>query len=175
MYCPSCGVRNDEAGVKFCRGCGDDLRIVSKAMDKSLPLVIATGLGEVLGDERRSEVRQDALILFFGICLLLITLLPASLSQGFAAYASAFVAGYLIIKGGRGVLRYKRSLTGAGRQGVGTGQESLSILEPHATPAVKFPPARETSELSPRNYPSAPPSVTDQTTRRLGSNKTGQE
>jgi hypothetical protein len=174
MYCPTCGVQNNQADVKFCRGCGDDLRIVSKAMTKSLPLVIASGIGEVFGDEKKSEVRQDALILFFGICLLLLTvwsLFPASFNQGFATYASAFIAGYMILKGGRGVIKYKRSLSGFSRQGIESGEDNLSILEAKAAPATKLPAARATKELSPDKSLSAPPSVTEQTTRHLNSEK----
>jgi hypothetical protein len=40
MYCPHCAAQNPKE-TKFCRGCGEDLRLVSQAVTKSLPLVIA--------------------------------------------------------------------------------------------------------------------------------------
>ncbi len=47
MYCPHCGVQNAEA-TKFCRGCGEDLRLVSQAVTKSLPLVIAQRVDDAI-------------------------------------------------------------------------------------------------------------------------------
>jgi len=40
MFCPKCGAQNLE-DTSFCRQCGEDLSLVSKAMAKQLPLVIA--------------------------------------------------------------------------------------------------------------------------------------
>lgn len=40
MFCPKCGARNgEEAG--FCRGCGEDLSLVSQALGRSPSLLIA--------------------------------------------------------------------------------------------------------------------------------------
>lgn len=33
MFCPRCGQRN-EGSYKFCRGCGENLKIISKAMER---------------------------------------------------------------------------------------------------------------------------------------------
>jgi hypothetical protein len=36
MYCPACAAQN-EAGVKFCRSCGQDLTLIAQALTKSGP------------------------------------------------------------------------------------------------------------------------------------------
>jgi hypothetical protein len=36
MYCPTCAAQN-EAGVKFCRSCGQDLTLIAQALTKSGP------------------------------------------------------------------------------------------------------------------------------------------
>jgi ribosomal protein L40E len=47
MYCPHCGAQNAQ-DTKFCRGCGEDLRLVSQAVTKSLPLMIARRVDEAI-------------------------------------------------------------------------------------------------------------------------------
>src|ERR1044071_5945938 len=47
MYCPHCGVQNS-SDTRFCRGCGEDLKLVSQAVTKSLPLVIAQRVDEAI-------------------------------------------------------------------------------------------------------------------------------
>jgi hypothetical protein len=40
MFCPKCGVQNGEE-VNFCRGCGEDLSLVSQALGRNPSLLIA--------------------------------------------------------------------------------------------------------------------------------------
>lgn len=51
MYCPHCGTQNIQE-TKFCRSCGEDLRLVSQAVTKSLPLVIAQRVDEAIDKGR---------------------------------------------------------------------------------------------------------------------------
>ncbi|HET6893071.1 MAG TPA: hypothetical protein VFH31_18340 [Pyrinomonadaceae bacterium] len=151
-------------------------------MSKNLPLVIASGLGEVFGDEKKSEVRRDAAILFFGICLLLLAVagfITYISSRNFfaqvASFVAAFIAGYLIDMGGKGILRYKRSLTGIGRQEVDADEGDLTVLKlgasaPASTSTQKV--SEPSTKRSLRGSP--PPSITESTTKRLDSGDTGQ-
>ena len=51
MYCPKCGIQNDE--TKFCRGCGENLKVISQAMSKRLPVILASKMDAYL--ERKNE------------------------------------------------------------------------------------------------------------------------
>jgi hypothetical protein len=48
MYCPNCGTENSGEAVRFCRSCGVDLRTVSQALGKSLPVKIASKMDAYL-------------------------------------------------------------------------------------------------------------------------------
>ena len=52
MYCPKCGTENAEAN-KFCRACRENLKVISQAMKRRLPVVLASKLDQML--DSRSE------------------------------------------------------------------------------------------------------------------------
>jgi hypothetical protein len=56
MFCPKCGTRNgEEAG--FCRGCGENLSLISRALSRTPSILIAHKLDEAL---KRSPTIQLA-------------------------------------------------------------------------------------------------------------------
>lgn len=40
MFCPKCGIQNDDE-PRFCRGCGENLKVISQAMTIRLPAFLA--------------------------------------------------------------------------------------------------------------------------------------
>ncbi len=61
MYCPKCGIQNND-GTRFCRGCGENLKVVSQAMSKRLPVILASKMDAYF--ERKNErFRRDSIIL----------------------------------------------------------------------------------------------------------------
>ena len=60
MYCPQCGIQNNDE-TKFCRGCGENLKVISQAMTRRLPVILASKVDEYL--ERKNErLRRDSII-----------------------------------------------------------------------------------------------------------------
>ena len=56
MYCPTCATQN-ETGVKYCRSCGQDLKLVSLALSKSGPVMLLNRISVEL--EQDKERRQQ--------------------------------------------------------------------------------------------------------------------
>jgi len=60
MYCPKCGIQNNDE-TKFCRGCGENLKVISQAMTRRLPVILASKVDAYL--ERKNErLRRDSII-----------------------------------------------------------------------------------------------------------------
>jgi hypothetical protein len=99
MYCPHCGVQNAQE-TKFCRGCGEDLRLVSQAVTKSLPLVIAHRVDEALDRGRggwqtyqlfRKEHRRAYGQILMGLSSLFVIVWILMLGHGSVSFASGFL------------------------------------------------------------------------------------
>ena len=60
MYCPACGSQNND-DVRFCRKCGADLRVVSRAMTKRISWwkYLATKIDDRVEAERRREKKEE--------------------------------------------------------------------------------------------------------------------
>ena len=58
MYCPKCGIQNDE--TKFCRGCGEDLKRISQAMSSRLPAFLASKIDAHI-ERRNRQLRKDSI------------------------------------------------------------------------------------------------------------------
>ena len=56
MYCPTCAAQN-ETGVKFCRSCGQDLTLISRALAKSGPVRLLSQITKELKQDK--ELRQQ--------------------------------------------------------------------------------------------------------------------
>ena len=73
MYCPKCGIQNNDE-TKFCRGCGENLKVISQAMSKRLPVILASKMDAYL-ERKNSRIRRDSigngvigiLFLFMGV------------------------------------------------------------------------------------------------------------
>jgi len=99
MYCPHCGVQNAKE-TRFCRGCGEDLRLVSQAVTKSLPLVIAHRVDEAIDRGRggwrsyqlfRAEHRRAVSQILMGLSALFVVVWVLMLGHGSVSFASGFL------------------------------------------------------------------------------------
>src|ERR1044072_2721747 len=99
MYCPHCGVQNAEA-TKFCRGCGADLRLVSQAVTKSLPLLIAQRVDSAIDRGRggwrsyqlfRAENRRPYAQALMGLSSLFVVVWSLMLAHGSISFAGGFL------------------------------------------------------------------------------------
>jgi hypothetical protein len=99
MYCPHCGGQNAQ-DTKFCRGCGEDLRLVSQAVTKSLPLIIAHRVDEAIDRGRggwqsyqlfRREHRKAFAQIMMGLSSLFVILWILMLGHGSVSFAGGFL------------------------------------------------------------------------------------
>ena len=99
MYCPHCGAQNVQT-TKFCRGCGEDLRLVSQAVTKSLPLVIAQKVDAALDKGRggwqsyqlfRKEHRKAYGQVLMSLSSLFAVVWVLMLGHGSVSFASGFL------------------------------------------------------------------------------------
>ena len=99
MFCPHCGVENLKE-TKFCRGCGEDLRLVSQAVTKSLPLVIAHRVDEAIDRGRggwqsyqlfRKEHRKAYSQILMSLSALFIVVWTLMLGHGNISFAGGFL------------------------------------------------------------------------------------
>jgi len=99
MYCPHCGAQNDWE-TKFCRGCGEDLRLVSQAVTKSLPLIIAHRVDKAIDRGRggwqsyqlfRKEHRKAYVQILMGLSSLFVIIWILLLGHGDVSFAGGFL------------------------------------------------------------------------------------
>ena len=72
MYCPQCGAENSREDRRFCRSCGIDLRAVSQALSKSLPVKIAGTLDAYLENRFQRNFMNGVLNLIAFVALLVV-------------------------------------------------------------------------------------------------------
>jgi hypothetical protein len=158
MYCPHCGVQNVQE-TKFCRGCGEDLRLVSQAVTKSLPLMIAHRVDEAIDRGRggwksyklfRAEHRKVTVQILMGLSALFVVIWMLMLGHGDVSFAG----GFLLVMTVSLLVTSLHELWTQRRRG-------------RRTPGtVELPVSFNTKELpTPRETPAS--SVTESTTRRL--------
>ena len=99
MYCPHCGTQN-LSETKYCRSCGQDLRLVSQAITKSLPLLIAQRVDDAIDRGRggwrsyqlfRSENRRPYAQGLMGLSALFVVVWMLLLGHGSISFASGFL------------------------------------------------------------------------------------
>ena len=99
MYCPHCGTQN-LSETKFCRSCGRDLRLVSQAITKSLPLLIAQRVDNAIDRSRggwrsyqlfRAENRRPYAQALMGFSALFVVVWILMLGHGSVSFASGFL------------------------------------------------------------------------------------
>src|SRR5262249_52367687 len=74
MFCPACGVDNNQEQTRFCRACGADLRAVSRALSKSLPQQLASSLDAYLENRFQRNLSNGILNLVAFVALLVVGL-----------------------------------------------------------------------------------------------------
>ena len=72
MYCPACGVENSGEDRRFCRSCGTDLRVVTQALNKSLPVKMGHALDSYLENRFQRNFMNGVLNLIAFIALLIV-------------------------------------------------------------------------------------------------------
>ena len=157
MYCPHCGTQN-LSETKYCRSCGQDLRLVAQAITKSLPLLIAQRVDDAIDRGRggwrsyqlfRVENRRPFAQALMGLSALFIVMWMLMLGHGSISFAS----GFLLVMTASIFLTSVRELLARKKR-----KRSLDELSN----------AVNTKELiEDKNIPSA--SVTESTTRALDS------
>jgi hypothetical protein len=158
MYCPHCGVQNAQE-TKFCRSCGEDLRLISQAVTKSLPLIIAHRVDEAIDRGRggwrsyqlfRAEHRKALGQIMIGLCSLFVIVWILMLGHGNVSFAS----GFLLVMTVTLLLTSLQELWAKKRRGPRT-HEPVELTSSLST--KELPASREVSATS----------VTESTTRRL--------
>jgi len=73
MYCPQCGLENSD-DLKFCRGCGENLKVISLAMARRLPAFLVRKMDAYIESKNRGLRRQSignavlgSLFIFLGL------------------------------------------------------------------------------------------------------------
>lgn len=152
MYCPKCGIQNSDE-TKFCRGCGENLKVISQAMTRRLPVILASKMDAYL-ERKNMRIRRDSIFsavngsLF--IFIFLYDVIGRGGSWGRSWYFLAFGC-FMLLWSLWDHMVYKRSLA-----------TDVRILQ--------MPPASDTNELPPHDTAQTvgpPASITESTTKRL--------
>lgn len=112
MFCPKCGAKNN-SDTRYCRACGENLFVISQALNRRLPVILASKLDAYI--ERKNErIRRDSISsAIFSTMFLIIAikdLASGSTTIGGAAWLIAFaMLGY--VWSIWDYLAYKRSLS----------------------------------------------------------------
>src|SRR5215831_3288867 len=146
MFCPTCGVENNQQDARFCRACGADLQPVSRALSKSLPVKIANSVDAYLENRYQQNLRSGVVNLAAFIALLSVGL--GHLYFGWIK-AGAFMLGLSVLSlffGAWDIWIYRRNLPPAAKQTLPPTRAQTNALRP--------------SELQ-------PPLIPESTTRKL--------
>jgi hypothetical protein len=149
MYCPNCGTENTGTEVRFCRSCGVDLRTVSQALNKSVPVKIASKLDAYLENRFQRNFANGVVNLIAFVALIVVG------------------SGFLI----SGRLSYGVFMLGLGLLSLFMGVWDIWIYRRNLPPVAnrsEIIPSSSTKELD-TSMPSAPPppSIAEPTTKRL--------
>jgi len=142
MYCPTCGIENNQQDARFCRACGVDLRAVSRVLSKSFPVKIATQLDAYLENRYQQNLRNGVVNIVAFIALLSVGL--GHLYFGWIKAGAFLVAlsALSLLFGAWDIWIYRRNLPPTAKQSLGpsnletdeltssTTQPPLSVAEP---------------------------------------------
>lgn len=162
MFCPKCGAQNGQES-SFCRGCGEDLLLVSQALSRNPSLLIAHKLDQSvrnsptvqltwLKNQRRRAVGE----LIGGAAMLFSLIWFVLLGKGNPEFAYGVIAAIACYLMGLGVWDFWGSSKDSGVASAGDTPEALRV--PSAPRELA---AADTSELV------SGTSITESTTRNL--------
>ena len=136
MYCPSCGTQNlTDNDIRFCRSCGADLRVISKAMNRSLPVRVASALDSYFENRYQQNLRNGVINLIAFVFLLIVAI--GYLISGWTGYGifMMVLAVISIVTGAWDIWIYRRNLPTTAKQselpGSNTKQVGKSDNVPH--------------------------------------------
>ena len=166
MYCPRCGIENPTEDVKFCRGCGEDLRLTAQALGKRIgwTTFLNNRLDNMLAGRYGLSARDGGINIFIGLAGLMLAVYYMLTGQG-ALIFWVVISLSLLLGVGVGVydvIIYRRSVKGFPRD-VDRVPGDLSIFNKGVAPAAS---KAELGEGNPTNRID-PPSVTEGTTKHL--------
>lgn len=168
MFCPKCATQNLE-GASYCRVCGANISLVSQALSGQLSQPADEGVQEYGSRWRRRRGKEASLEhalknIFMGVAFLLVSIALSRSAMGIGWWFWLLIPAFSMM--GSGVAQYVR-LKEAQRTALNPRTGIPPVIQP---PGIQPPPqesafpARNTGELVP-----PPPSVTEGTTRHLGS------
>lgn len=163
MFCPKCATQNNE-GAKFCRSCGADISLIPRALTGQLPAPIEDDDGDDRESRRRRKrnrppsMERGIKSFFMGLGFMFVALALSFAHEGRGWWYWMLIPAFSMIGGG--VAEFIRSRT---KQKEFPIQPNTQTAIPRA-PKVNVLPPKNTSELV-----APPPSVTEGTTRHLGS------
>jgi len=161
MFCPKCAAQNLD-GASYCRVCGANISLVPQALTGQLPYANEGGLSraERRARRRHREVGLDTAFknAFMGIAFLLIAIVLLFSRMGTGWWFWMLIPAFALM--GTGIAHYIRYREMERRQ---LAPGALGQPSVYAPPHVNSLPRRSTGELV-----SQPPSVTEGTTRHLG-------
>lgn len=166
MYCPRCGIENPAEDVKFCRACGEDLRLTSQALGKRIRWrdFLNNRLDNMLAGRYGLSARDGGINIFIGLAGLMIAAYYMLTGHG-ALIVWVVISLSLLLGVGVGVydvIIYRRSVRGFPRD-VDRVPGDLSIFDKAPAPAAG---KAELGAGGPTNE-IVPPSITEGTTKRL--------
>jgi hypothetical protein len=171
MFCPHCGTENNLADARFCRSCGEDLKVVSQAMGGalSLPRYVAGRLDQFFLSQRKRDALEGSLSMVTGFLLFVFSLsniITGEFGSRIMWGLFLFLSSMLVGVGLRDIWIFKRGLSAITKE-PGRLPGDLSIyktrLPPTTSTPAPLPAANATGEVI--AAPPQPSSVTDNTTR----------
>ncbi|MDQ6786331.1 MAG: zinc ribbon domain-containing protein [Acidobacteriota bacterium] len=109
MYCPKCGVQNND-DIKFCRSCGENLKVISQAMDKRLPAVLERKLDSYLEGTNERMRNQSIFGAFAGFLMLFAGIREWLVGSQSAVWIPILVGCFFLLQSIWIYLAYRRSL-----------------------------------------------------------------
>ena len=167
MFCPKCATQNLE-GASYCRVCGANISLVPQALSGQLSQPVDDGVQEFGRRGRRKRGKEASLDhalknIFMGIAFLLVSIALSRSAMGIGWWFWMLIPAFSMM--GSGVAQYVR-LKEAQKAALNPRVGMPPVIQPpviQSPPRVTAFPARNTGELVP-----PPPSVTEGTTRHLG-------
>ena|SRR6266850_1945283 len=160
MYCPKCGLQNSD-DLKFCRGCGENLKVISQAMTRRLPAFLVRKMDAYIERKNQGLRRQSignaalgSMFMFLGLYEVIGTGASWASKWFYIAYGC-----FMLFLGLWDHMVFKRSLSTEVRIVKMGGPATTNELPPYDAAQIAEPPA----------------GITESTTKQLDLATRGQE